>query len=83
MLTNRQKEVLALVRRLSSMRGPTIRQLLPPLGISSPNGVVCHLIALQKKGYLQHLGGRVGAWIPTPTAPEEADVIRTLWGDIE
>lgn len=36
---------------------PTIRDLCGALGISSPNGVLCHLKALDKKGWL--------VWKPT------------------
>lgn len=52
-LTERQIEVLRLFVKLSETAGPTIRELMQPLGIKSPNGMRCHLESLEKKGYLK------------------------------
>src|SRR5262245_26140116 len=51
-LTSRQKEVFEFVRDLITNRGygPTVREIGDKFGISSPNGVMCHLKALEKKG---------------------------------
>lgn len=52
--TDRQLEVLASIRRLTSSLGypPTIRELAADLGIRSSNGVSDHLKALERKGCL-------------------------------
>lgn len=34
-------------------RSPTIRELQIATGIASPNGIACHLIPLQRKGYIE------------------------------
>lgn len=53
-LTDRQMTVLnhlyASIRK--DGRQPTVREYMPVLGIYSPNGVMCHIHALIKKGYL-------------------------------
>ena len=53
-LTQRQAEVLEAIRSLTAMHGypPTIRELCAVLGISSPNGVYCHLPPLKKRGLI-------------------------------
>jgi SOS-response transcriptional repressor LexA len=53
-LTPRQWEVLAAIRRLRAPRDlpPTIRELGAEIGVGSPNGVVCHLRALRRKGWI-------------------------------
>jgi SOS-response transcriptional repressor LexA len=53
-LTPRQWEVLAAIRRLRAPRDlpPTIRELGAEIGVGSPNGVVCHLRALRRKGWV-------------------------------
>lgn len=51
-LTPTQRKVLvAIVRHVADHgRCPTIRELMPVVPTSSPNGVLCHLSALRKKG---------------------------------
>lgn len=53
-LTERQREVLALVKRLFLKQGapPTIRELKEGLKLRSLRGVTIHLDALVRKGYL-------------------------------
>ncbi len=53
-LTSRQREVFELIRDLITSRGygPTVREIGDEFGISSPNGVMCHLKALEKKGLI-------------------------------
>jgi repressor LexA len=53
-LTPRQREVFELIRSLITNRGygPTVREIGEEFGISSPNGVMCHLKALEKKGLI-------------------------------
>lgn len=54
-LTSRQKSVFEFVREKIQNRGygPTVREIGEAFGISSPNGVMCHLKALEKKGLIR------------------------------
>ena len=54
-LTDRQQAILAAIRSHLTQYGwpPTIRELGTALGIHSPNGVRAHLVALERKGYVQ------------------------------
>lgn len=52
-LTDRQAHFLELLRAHSRVYGPTVRELMAVSGIASPNGVACHLRALEKKGYVR------------------------------
>ncbi len=53
-LTKRQREVYEFIREKIRSRGygPTVREIGAQFGISSPNGVMCHLKALEKKGLI-------------------------------
>jgi repressor LexA len=53
-LTNRQREVYEFIREKIRHRGygPTVREIGAHFDISSPNGVMCHLKALEKKGLI-------------------------------
>jgi repressor LexA len=51
-MTNRQKEVYDFIRQNIGFYGPTVREIAAALGIKSPNGVMHHLAALEKKGYI-------------------------------
>ncbi|MEM9364966.1 MAG: transcriptional repressor LexA [Planctomycetota bacterium] len=53
-LTDRQQEVYDLIRTLIYDRGygPTVREIGEQFGIKSPNGVMCHLRALERKGLI-------------------------------
>lgn len=52
-LTARQSEVLEFIRANSGMFGPTIRQIAAAIGVNNVTGVVGHLRALEKKGYIR------------------------------
>jgi len=54
-LTARQRQILGFILEQIDRRGipPTIREIGAQFGISSPNGVRDHLLALQRKGYLK------------------------------
>lgn len=54
-LTERQQRVYDLIRDLMIKRGygPTVREIGEHFGIKSPNGVMCHLKALERKGLLK------------------------------
>jgi repressor LexA len=53
-LTDRQRAVYRFIRDLIQRRGygPTVREIASEFDIKSPNGVVCHLKALEKKGLI-------------------------------
>jgi repressor LexA len=53
-LTKRQKSVYEFIRDKIRNRGygPTVREIGENFDISSPNGVMCHLKALEKKGLI-------------------------------
>jgi len=53
-LTPRQKEIYGFIKGKIQGRGygPTVREIGNEFGIKSPNGVMCHLKALQKKGLI-------------------------------
>jgi repressor LexA len=53
-LTERQREVYDFIRDKIRHRGygPTVREIGTAFNISSPNGVMCHLKALEKKGLI-------------------------------
>ena len=54
-LTPRQREVLDAIIDFITDKGypPSVRDLQSLLKIASPNGVVCHLTALEKKGMIE------------------------------
>jgi repressor LexA len=56
-LTTRQMAVFEFIRDkiLSRGYGPTVREIGEHFQISSPNGVMCHLRALEKKGLLHRV----------------------------
>jgi repressor LexA len=56
-LTPRQREIYDFIRELIENRGypPTVREIGRHFAIESPNGVMCHLKALQKKGLIQRV----------------------------
>src|SRR5262245_27169036 len=53
-LTSRQKEIYDFIREKIESRGygPTVREIGQAFDIKSPNGVMCHLKALEKKRLL-------------------------------
>jgi repressor LexA len=59
-LTDRQRDVYEFIRDKICNRGygPTVREIGEAFGIRSPNGVVCHLKALEKKGLITREANR-------------------------
>ena len=51
-LTKKQTAIYNFIRKHIEEKGfpPAIRDICTEFGISSPNGVMCHLKALEKKG---------------------------------
>src|SRR5918999_2529276 len=54
-LTERQREIYEFIREKIEKRGygPTVREIGEGFDIKSPNGVMCHLKALEKKGLIK------------------------------
>ncbi len=59
-LTDKQQQIYTYIRKTIETKGfpPAIRDICEAFGISSPNGVMCHLKALQKKGYINRVEKR-------------------------
>ncbi len=57
-LTERQKDIYHFIREKIETRGygPTVREIGDGFQIKSPNGVMCHLKALEKKGLISREG---------------------------
>src|SRR5437660_4130625 len=57
-LTERQREIYDFIRDKIESRGygPTVREIGLAFDIKSPNGVMCHLKALEKKGLIHREG---------------------------
>src|SRR5262249_32220450 len=58
LLTERQREIYDFIREKIEKRGygPTVREIGQGFDIRSPNGVMCHLKALEKKGLIKREG---------------------------
>src|SRR5581483_10775233 len=67
MLTSRQQEIYDFICQRIDDRGfpPTIRDIGTAFAIKSPNGVMCHLKALEKKGFIVREGKSARAIRPT------------------
>lgn len=59
-LTEKQAAILDMMVKHWQREGitPTVREIAAHFKINSPNGVICHLVALEKKGYVVNVGGR-------------------------
>ena len=57
-LTDRQRQILRhlVLAYAEHGRPASIREVMRAAGVTSPNGAVCHLDALIKKGYLRYAG---------------------------
>lgn len=69
-LTKRQGAVLDFIREKIENRGygPTVREIGEAFEIASPNGVMCHLKALEKKGLITREANRSRAIQLSPEA---------------
>jgi repressor LexA len=54
-LTKRQEKIYRFIRRNIQRlhRSPTYREIGREFGITSPNGIACHIEALSKKGWVE------------------------------
>ena len=74
-LTTRQKEIYDFLKDKITTRGygPTVREIGTEFGILSPNGVVCHLKALEKKGLISRQPGiKRAIQLTEPPQPQAA-----------
>src|SRR3954453_21938825 len=76
-LTRKQQEIYDFISRKIDTRGfpPTIRDIGAAFDIKSPNGVMCHLKALEKKGFISRQGKAARAIQPRHR-PAPAPTIR-------
>jgi len=78
LLTPRQREIYEFIRDKIQRRGygPTVREIGQQFDIKSPNGVMCHLKALQKKGLIHRETNMARAiqLLDDPTTPEPAGI---------
>ena len=65
-LTDRQAEVLAFVEANIGYFGPTVREIARHMNIRNVTGVVGHLAALERKGYIRR----------TPNVARGIEVVR-------
>lgn len=70
-LTPRQSAILEYIQDFRRREGcsPSIPELQRAFGIKSPNGIACHLKALEAKGVIER-GQRGSRWIDLPPARE-------------
>lgn len=75
-LTPRQRQVFEFVRDRILRRGfgPTVREIADAFEIKSPNGVICHLRALEKKGLITRQSNISRAIQLADSAPEPRNV---------
>lgn len=72
-LTKRQQTIFDFIRGTIENRGfgPTIREIADEMGFRSPNGVICHLTALQKKGLITRTNNKSRSIVLTDEVNEE------------
>jgi len=58
LLTDRQREVLDFIVANRQFYSSTVREIAAALSIKSPNGVMCHLKALERKGRIRLAKGK-------------------------
>jgi repressor LexA len=75
-LTKRQKQIYEFIREKIEKRGygPTVREIGNAFEIKSPNGVMCHLKALEKKGLIIREGFSARAIQLTDHRPPEPGI---------
>jgi repressor LexA len=72
-LTERQQTIFTFIRKMIEERGfgPTIREIAEEMNYKSPNGVMCHLRALQKKGLINRTSNKSRSIVLTEEVTEE------------
>ncbi|MEM7454026.1 MAG: transcriptional repressor LexA [Planctomycetota bacterium] len=74
-LTPRQKKIFDFIRDRMVGDGycPTIREIADEFGFRSPNGVICHLTALEKKGLINRTSNKSRSITLTEEASSEVN----------
>ncbi len=64
-LSGRQQEAYNFIKTHIEDNGwpPTVRETMAHMGITSPNGVMCHFKALEKKGHIEFGGAHMSRCI--------------------
>ncbi len=79
-LTDRQREIYEFIREKIQNRGygPTVREIGTQFDIKSPNGVMCHLKALQKKGLIHREANmsRAIQLLQDPASPSSVSTLK-------
>ena len=72
-LTDRQQAIFDFIRHTIEDRGfgPTIREIADEMHYRSPNGVMCHLRALEKKGLINRTSNKSRSIVLTDEVNEE------------
>jgi repressor LexA len=72
-LTTQQQKIFNFIRQTIRTRGfgPSIREIAEKMKFKSPNGVVCHLVALEKKGLIHRTAKHSRSIVLTDQANEE------------
>ncbi len=72
-LTKKQQIIFDFIRARIEQEGygPTIREIANEMGFSSPNGVICHLTALEKKGLIHRSSHKSRSIVLTEQVHEE------------
>jgi len=72
-LTERQQTIFTFIRKMIEERGfgPTIREIAEEMNYKSPNGVMCHLRALEKKGVINRTSNKSRSIVLTEEVSEE------------
>lgn len=71
-LSARQQKIYDFIKKkIANGMVPTVREIGAAMNIKSPNGVVCHLNALEKKGYIRRAANLSRAIELTEKAPRE------------
>jgi repressor LexA len=72
-LTEKQQTIFNYIRSMIEDRGlgPTIREIAAEMNFKSPNGVMCHLAALERKGLINRTSNRSRSIVLTDEAAEE------------
>lgn len=75
-LTDRQTECVLFIAWFLSHNGfpPSVRELMAAMGCKSPNGVVCHLQALQRKGWIRFGDSARGIRLLRPVPAPEVEL---------
>ena len=84
MLTDRQQEILDLIRDARRSRGvtPTTREIQEHLGLASQTTVVDHLRALENKGFLRREPNKARGLVPTDEYRDRPMVEIPIYGSI-